>query len=109
MAHAEAQEEPVRVDLGDRVVGHCSVGGGVRPDAHDAGRRDDAPSRAEEIPGELEGAGPVGEPERPVAELLQLGGRVDDLGPLAVELPAPDPDATKLHVYLPAFAAAQET
>src|SRR5439155_14058223 len=35
-------------------------------------------------------------------ELLQLGGRVDDLGTLAVELPAPDPDATKLHVYLPA-------
>src|SRR5207237_9615574 len=40
--------------------------------------------------------GTVGEPECPVAQVLELGRRLRYLGAFPIELRAPDPDATKL-------------
>src|SRR5579884_3473675 len=97
VAHPQAQEEAPGVGPGDLVVGPGHVLGGVRPDAGDAGGGHQPPGGAQNLRGQLEDPGTVGEPERPVSQLLQLGGHLADLVLVPAERPAPDADPTQVH------------
>ena len=78
------------------------LGRGVHPEVEDAGGGDDRRCRIEERPQRAEHvATDVGDPQRGVAERLELRGGVADLGRVAVaQLAAPDADAGELHTAL---------
>ncbi len=74
----------------------------VHPDVEDARRQGNGASRREQfLDGAEHVATDVGNPERAVAELLELRGRLARLGALGVkaQLAAPDADAADLHAH----------
>ena len=100
VAHADAEQRAPGVVGVERRQAGAHVGRGVHPEVEDAGGGDDRARGVEQVAqGAEHVAADVGDPQRPVAERFQLGGRVALLvGVLAEpQFATPDPDPTEFH------------
>jgi len=77
MARADTEQEAVRVLRGDPMVGAGRLIGRDLPDVHDPGGHDQVLGRVEQRLDLVQvGRGHVAEPQRAVAQLLELGGQL---------------------------------
>jgi hypothetical protein len=100
MADAQAEQESARAGLLKRVVVTRNIRGGVGPDADDAGSDHRAPCRLKQGRDALGEAvaDAAREPQRAVAQLVELGGGLDHRVAIgAAQRRAPDADAAEIH------------
>ena len=103
VAHADAEQRAAGVVGLERGEPLAHLGGAVHPEVEDAGGGDQRASSRRGGRASAPNTSPpdVGDPQRGVPQLLELGGGVTSLALLAVaQLTAPDADPTQVHACI---------